>query len=297
MKNWEPTFQLWKQGPTDAEKERSSNAIEAIKAAISSSDKLRSREVNVFLQGSYRNNVNVRKDSDVDVGLVCTDTFFTRYPDGTNRGTFGNEASSYSFKQFKNEVEEALVGKFGREAVTRGNKAFDIKANAQRITSDATPFFQFRDYYDTTGRYTQGVALLPDRGGDRIYNFPEQHYKNGVRKNTNCNRRYKRLVRILKKLCTQMEDEGVPAARGIPGFLCECLIWNVHDSLLDFTDSYSNNLRSSLVYLYQKLGSEESGQWCEVSDLKYLFHPSQKWTKEQARRFIHAAWNYVGFQS
>jgi hypothetical protein len=35
--------------------------------------------------------------------------------------------------------------------------------------------------------------------------------------------------------------------------------------------------------------------WLEVNDVKYLFHSTQPWTKEQAHAFVSAAWDYVGF--
>lgn len=293
MRDWESTFQSWAQGPGKTEQDRCENAIRAIRDAISASDKLKSRGVNVFLQGSYRNRVNVRQDSDVDIGVVCTTTFYTDYPEGTDDSTFSNVSSDYTFKQFKDEIEQALVDKFGRNAVTRGNKAFDIKDNSYRVESDVAPFFEHRRY-DKTGRYIPGVQLKPDSGGI-VLNYPEQHYDNGTAKNTNCSRRYKRLVRILKKLSNEMEDKGIQAARGIPGFLCECLIWNVPNDHFN-TGSYSNDLRNCIIFLYEQLGKDDSDEWGEVSELKYLFRASQKWTKQQARDFIVAAWNYVGFE-
>jgi hypothetical protein len=52
----------------------------------------------------------------------------------------------------------------------------------------------------------------------------------------------------------------------------------------------------TLAYLYDKLGSYESDKWCEVSELKYLFGDQQKWTKQQARDFIRASWQYLGYK-
>lgn len=48
--------------------------------------------------------------SDVDVGVVCFDTFFEVYPEGTTRETFGNVAATYTYPQYKNELGEALSG-------------------------------------------------------------------------------------------------------------------------------------------------------------------------------------------
>ena len=293
MRDWESTFRSWAQGPSKTEKDKCDNAIRAIKDAINSSYNLQNLGVEVFLQGSYRNHVNVRQDSDVDIGVVCTSIFYTDYPEGTDNSTFNNNSSSYTLNQFKDEVEIALIDKFGQYSVNRGSKAFDIKSNSYRVEADVTPFFEHRRY-DKNGHFIAGVALASDSNG-LIVNYPEQHYKNGVNKNTICNRRYKRLVRVLKKLSNEMEQNRIPAAKGLPGFLCECLVWNISNHYFN-TSSYVNCLRSCLFYLYEQLGKSDSNNWGEVSDLNYLFHSSQKWTKQQTKDFVIAVWNYVGFK-
>ena len=102
-----------------------------IRNAITASSKLRDRETRVFTQGSYRNNTNVRQDSDVDIGILCSDTFFYDVlPTGTTRESLQISSATYDYPQFKNEVGEALVSYFGQGAVTRGNKAFDVKENS-----------------------------------------------------------------------------------------------------------------------------------------------------------------------
>src|SRR3989338_4260780 len=126
--SWEQKFREWAKPPVQAEQDRCENAERAIRNAIARSDKLRHRSVRVFPQGSYKNNTNVRRDSDVDIGIVCEDIFFADYPEGTSRETFGNSKADYSNQQFKKDVGEALVAYFDAGVVTRGNKAFDIKA-------------------------------------------------------------------------------------------------------------------------------------------------------------------------
>lgn len=71
--------------------------------------------------------------------MLCGTTYLNYYPDGTTRETFGFSASDYRYAQFKNEVEEALVTYFGRAAVTRGNKAFDIHETSYHVEADC-PF-------------------------------------------------------------------------------------------------------------------------------------------------------------
>jgi hypothetical protein len=140
-RDWEGVFSTWAQGPGATEQQRSDNAVRAIRSAVDASTKLNHRSIQVFLQGSYRNHTNVRQESDVDVGVLCSDTFFHELPEGYTREHFGLEPASYTFAQFKNEIEEALVSHFGRRSVTRGNKAFDIRETGIEISSKVMSSF------------------------------------------------------------------------------------------------------------------------------------------------------------
>jgi hypothetical protein len=84
-------------------------------------------------------------------------------------------------------VSDALVGYFGSEGVTPGNKAFDVHENTYRIDADVVATFEHRRYSgslnpDGTHNYLSGVAFDPDDGA-RIINWPEQNYTNGVARN------------------------------------------------------------------------------------------------------------------
>ena len=146
-RDWESTFSFWAEPPSETEQQRSDNAIRAIRNAIDSSSTLKLRNIKVFTQGSYRNRVNVRQDSDVDVGVMAYDYFLFQYPEGKTDADFGNITADYSFSQFKSDLEEALVAHFGRPAVTRGNKAFNIRENSYRVEADVVPLFEFRRYW------------------------------------------------------------------------------------------------------------------------------------------------------
>ena len=293
-RDWEKDFKKWAQPPSETEEHRCENAVRQIRKAIAASEKLRNRNTEVFLQGSYRNRVNVRQDSDVDIGIVCYDTFFFDLPEGYSHEYFGiNSPATYQYSRFKNDVEEALVDYFGKEAVTRGNKAFDIKANSYRVESDLAPFFEYRRY-KSDGNYLKGVKLLPDSGG-MLINWPEQHYDNGVVKNHTTNKKYKKLVRVLKKLCVEMTEENIAAAKSIPGFLIECMVYNVPPEYFR-AETLKECVKYVLAYLSSStMENEKCKDWTEVSELKYLFHSTQKWTREAAFEFVIAAWIYVGF--
>ena len=74
------TFKKWASPPSRTESDRCDNAIRAVRNAIANSDKLKNRRTKVFVQGSYRNRVNVRVESDVDIGVLCDESFFDDYP-------------------------------------------------------------------------------------------------------------------------------------------------------------------------------------------------------------------------
>jgi len=170
-RDWEEQFREWAKPPGKTEEDRCKNAESAIRNASKASDKLRERSVSVFTQGSYRNNTNVRKDSDVDIGIRCGTTFINDYPEGTTAGDFGFSSSDYRYEQFKNEVEEALVDYFGRDAVKRGNKAFDVHETSYHVEADVAAFFTHR-WFSAGGGYCEGAALRTDRDKRRIVNWP-----------------------------------------------------------------------------------------------------------------------------
>lgn len=301
-RDWERTFSFWAQPPGQTEEQRSENAIRAIRKAIEGSSKLQAHWIKVFPQGSYRNRVTVRQDSDVDVGVMLYDYFLPEYPDGKTNADFGNFDVDYSFLQFKGELEGALVAHFGRAAVTRGNKVFNIRESRQQVEADVAPFFEYRRYWEK-GTYRAGVALVPDNGS-RIENFPERlvdywpptplHYENGVSKNKATNRSFKGTVRVLKKLRNEMDDAGYNAAKSVPGYLLECLTWNVPNGAFN-RPTWDACVQAVLCHLWNNTRDDaQCESWCEVDDIKYLFRSRQRWTRASAHAFIDAAWRHIG---
>lgn len=295
--DWENRFTTWAASPSASEQQRAENAESMIRSAIQRSPKLSLRNIRVFTQGSYRNRVNVRRDSDVDVGVLCFDTFFPEYPDENvklARKSY-DVSAVYTYAQFKNELEEALVAKFGRSAVSRGAKSFDVSENSYRVEADVAAFFEHRRY-TSVHDYHSGVEMIPDDlQPPMIRNWPEQHYTNGVAKNSSTSRRFKRVVRILKSLSNEMSANGISSAGRTPSFLVECLVWNAPNANFSH-DNYWSMTRSVLAWLFNNTMNDESCKhWGEVSELKYLFNYSQPWTRAESHRFISDAWDYVGF--
>jgi hypothetical protein len=204
--------------------------------------------------------------------------------------------AAYSYADFKNDVDAALISYFGKGAVTRGNKAFDVHANTYRVDADVVPCFEHRRYMGTTENhwYEEGTQLNPD-SGRKIINWPQQNYDNGVEKNEATKRGFKAGVRILKRLRNEVADNDIEAAEPIPSYLLECLCWNVpNEGFLH--GSFTADVRYALAHLWNETRTIDTcKEWGEVNELKYLFRAGQPWERDQVNTFLQAAWDYVGF--
>lgn len=299
-RDWEATFREWAKPPGITEQQKSDNAEKAIRAAIKDNTELSRRDIVVFPQGSYRNNTNVRQDSDVDICVLCKDVFYYDLPkdNSVTKQAADISESNYEYSTFKNEVESALVRKFGRNMVKRGNKAFDVNENTYRVDADVVACFGYREYYrDFSGRirFREGTRLLPDNGGV-IQNWPEQHYRNGVDKNNATSTRYKSMTRVIKRLRNEMEENGIQAVKSTPSFLIECLVWNTPNNYFGYPE-YLTDIRNVLAHTFNgTISDEKCRDWTEVNGIKYLFHIRQSWTRQQAHTFLGTAWDYIGFE-
>lgn len=294
----EKQLREWSTGPSKTEEDRCANAENMVRKAIAADSQLQSLDISVFAQGSYKARTNVRQNSDVDICVRYNGTFFVRYPEGRSREDFGNEPGTMNFAEFKTMVFKAMCNYFGADGATWGKKALDVHANSYRVDADVVPTFEYRWYTDRlnndqTPLYYSGVALLPD-GGARIENWPEQTIANGVERNNATGRRYKRSIRILKRIRDKMSDDGILSVDAISSFLIECMVWNADPKVFD-KSSYHEMMRALIADLWERSKSDDAcSKWREVNNFKWLFHSSQPWSRDEAREFLGKAWNYIG---
>ena len=301
-RDWETQFKSWAVAPGKPEQEKIERADSQIRSAIAASSALSKRDIAVFPQGSYRNRTNVPRESDVDICVRCRDTFiYSFFPENEiAKSAAAISPATYTYQDFKNDVEAALVARFGRAAVTRGKKAFNVRETSTRVESDVIATFEFRRYtgVDWLGRatYITGTAFYPEASANYTVNWPQQHYDNGVAKNERTRERFKAMVRVLKNLRNEMDDTGIADAKPIPSYLVECLVWNVPDSRFGYTTYYAE-LKEVLRFLYLNTVSDDKcSEWGEVNELKYLLRGTYPWSRAQANAFVLAAWRHVGFR-
>ena len=238
-----------------------------MKDAIGGSRDLAVHHIETFPQGSYANRLNVPGTVTSTSVSSAQIRSFLIFRMASRRASLALPfPATYQYAQYKDEVEAALVAKFGRQNVVRGNKAFDIHENTYRVDADAVACFEYRWYFfDVLGQlhHHKGTALLTDREGRRVTNFPKQQYDNGVAKNNATGRRYKALVRILKCLKNEMDDIGIEAASPMPSFLVESLVYNVLNDRFQHP-TYVEDVLAVLAFLYA--GTEDDAScsaWTE----------------------------------
>ena len=295
----EQTFDSWRRPASETEEQRTSNAISMIKDAIKSSDELKHKDIEVFVQGSYANNTNVRANSDVDVCIMLKDTFYSEYPDGLTREHYGFTKGTNNFSTFRKQVIRALIDKFGQDNIQQGNKSIKINSTSYRVEADAVPAFQYRNYRYIGSKvpenYIEGIKFFAQTG-EEIINYPKIHIENGKKKNAQTQRRFKRLVRIFKRIRYKMIDEGENVNNGITSFLIECLLWNVPNSKYNDYETWTEKIKETIIYIYNNTKNEEKcKEWGEVSEMLYLFHSGRKWNCKIVNDFMLQLWGYLEF--
>lgn len=298
MKYSEETLKSWKTPASNTEEQRINNTINMIKSAIDGCANLNDLDIDIFVQGSYANNTNVRTNSDVDVCVMLTNTFYTEYPDGKTREDYGFIEGTMSFNEYKQRIKKAIVNKFGAESVSIGNKSLKIRSNSYHVNADVVVAFMLKDYkaIESTDpeKYVEGTRFF-DTNGMMVTNFPKVHIANGTKKNSATNHQYKFLVRMFKKIRNNMVDDLVINEDIISSFLTECLVWNIPNEIITGYDTWEETIRQSILYLFNAIKNDKHKEWGEVSECLYLFHSGRKWTDKDVQAFLESMWDYLGY--
>jgi hypothetical protein len=313
---WEARFSFWQKPASETEEAQIAAAATRIRRAMRHSHDLAHRSWTIVEQGSYYNNTNTRTESDMDLCVCLTDAFFVDGPiwDSPTMSELGREPVPFSFDQYRTHIAWCLQQEFGIAAVTMGSKAIHLHKNdAERINADIVPAYVFQRFgarlapFGSRGAPDLGVALLTS-SGNRLTNFPLQHYRNGCAKNDRTGRRYKRVVRILKRLRNHMaENPELPQAlreraRSTASFLIESLVYNCPNPLFGHAAVY-DDVVTVLSYLciglqdrmpVTLLAAPASALWTEANGIRTLFTPDQAWRIRSTAEFVSAARAYMG---
>ncbi|MFJ3477361.1 nucleotidyltransferase family protein [Streptomyces microflavus] len=295
MTRTEEKLTRYKARSSDTEQDKQDRAERMVRRAVDPWTGFKDISITCLPKGSYKNNTNVRADSDVDISVIHEG--FHYYDDSAlyERDKIHGSVSIDHFdgRTFRAELERAMKASYGTDCDTSGTTAIEIAENSGRVKADVVPTFRHRHYhYDLLGKVTYREGTTTWRTtGEWVINYPVQQYENGVAKNNRTGRRYKKMVRILKRVENDLVASGELEA--LPSYFMECLVYCTPDGHFNHSGStpLTDDITSVLTYIWNQTKPGGSAKdWHEPNGIKQLFGPGQKWTMEQAHDLALKAW-------
>jgi hypothetical protein len=246
-----------------------------VRNALNQSDapyRQQGRDVKIFLQGSYGNDTNVYKESDVDVVIQLSGTTF--YSDvrllslmESQRFAESYQDATYGFWEFRSDVLERLEDEFG-SAVSTGTKAICIAAGNNRRKADVVVCVDFKRYVSfpnaAAENFIPGICFFTS-GNERVVNFPKQHSANLTTKHQATNSWLKPLVRIFKNMRNRLVANDVIESGVAPSYYIEGLLYNAP------TELFGVSYEKSFVKIFNWLAAaDRSTFWCANEQYKLL---------------------------
>ena len=305
--SWNERFAHWERPPSDSEEEEIERSGAMVRRALASNAWLTRERVEVRPQGSYHNNTNVRRDSDMDL-CVWHPGIRVEVEQGVSRErvdhhlgytSSGGRSLIAIAATLRRQIAIALVDAFGLGNVREGNKAFRLSAvPGSRADADVVPAVCLH-YVHRSGQgflasiepfqRIEGVVVYA-LDGTEICNFPQQHHENGKAKRLRTRHRFKKVVRAAKRLRDELVAGGEVRAGQVPSFLIECLVYAVEDGYFLFDEDRYDRMWRILYRIGEQLADPTwTASALEINDVKYLFHETQPWTTADAQAFILAA--------
>jgi predicted nucleotidyltransferase len=273
---------------------------ESIRNALTANNSpLRDKDFEVYLQGSYKNDTNIRGDSDVDIIVQLNSTFRRDLTALSNyEKTLYEQAHSdatYLWENFRADVLQVLRSYYGASSISEGNKSLKVTGGSGRLPADVVVCLQYRKYVQFQSldnqKYVEGIAFYALGENRWIINFPKPHYINGVNKNSQSktNGWYKPTVRVFKNARTYLLENGVIAEALAPSYFLECLIYNVPDD--KFETSYQNTFCNVVNWLVE---ADFNDLVCQNEQLLLFGQTPEQWSIQNAKRLTQKlveTWN------
>jgi len=232
-------------------------------------------DFDVYLQGSYKNDTNIRGDSDVDVIAQLKSTFSSNLSEDQKR-ILELSSASYFWTNFRADVLRTLRNYYGQSQITEGNKAIKVGGGAGRLPADVVVCLQHRRYRTVNNYdYVEGICFWTENDSRQVINYPKVHYDNGVSKHQNSSRWYKPVVRLFKNCRGSISGDATPS------YFLECMLYNVPNS--KFGSSYRDTFCNIVNWLSE---TSLNDFICQNGQLKLFGLTPEQWNTNQAKEFI-----------
>jgi len=285
----ENQLEIWShQGGTDA----AQNTHTAIRNALKQHSWRSGVTYDDYLQGSYRNYTNIYGNSDMDLVVELTSTFYHNEMTETQKSALEFTPATYSFNNFREDVISALRNHFGSAYVdTSGSKSIKVLPNNERLKGDVVVAATYR-YYESTRLIAEGITFWNTKTGEQIINYPKLHFDNSVTKHANTSQWYKPTVRVFKNARERIYKNKTCLSGKFPSYFVECLLYNVPNG--KYGQSYQSTFCIVVNWLDDALKEDPSQFVCQ-NKMFYLFGSnSMQWNVNDAKTFISeltSLWN------
>lgn len=256
----------------------------------------RKHQLDIYLQGSYRNSTNIHGSSDVDVVVQHNATFYKdisaldRHEVDIYNNTFS--AATYSWEDLKKETIKTLCYAFGTHNVEVGNKSIQVDDGSYE--ADVIPCFEYRKYLsfgerEEDRKYIPGIIFYTTNENRPVINFPKMHYLNGSDKNKRVYGYFKPTIRVFKNFKRKLLDKGIINKEEAPSYFIENLLYNVPDECYNTTD-LSTRIYNTLRWLNDN-SSSYSNFLCQNGQIKLFGNSQEQWDEKDAHVFVSSAIN------
>ena len=238
----------------------------------------------VFLQGSYKNGTNLRRDSDVDVVVRLAHQLKPRVvgPSGKQlEGDADHWATHERWRSFRRLALRAMRERFG-DAAQSGRKTIKLAKGELHADADLV----------VTLSYRSGIGFYLSDEKRWVVSYPQQHHDRGEEKEEATGRRFKRTIRMFKAARNRLVDKGALTKDDAPSYFIECLLYNVPDHL--FKRKRAATYTGILDWLE---AAKLKGFKCQNGSVALFGRGKEQWTVDKAREFVKATrelWNAGG---
>lgn len=248
--------------------------------------------LDIYLQGSYRNNTNIYGNSDVDIVVQHNSTFFsdTTKLNSIEKSLYEKAFSgaTYTWDTFKAELIETLEDAFGIANIEVGNKS--IKVDNGNYEADVVPCFEYRKYLKfglakDEREYIPGIKFYTTNEKRTVINFPKEHRTNGASKNQRVNEYYKPTIRIFKNMKKKLIEKGKIDSSNAPSYFIENLLYNVPDKIFNEV-RVERRILNILKWFYENKSSLSSFI-CQNEQTKLFGNSEEQWNEVAAKEFIN----------
>lgn len=247
----------------------------------------------MFLQGSYANDTNVYRGSDVDVVMRLDSVWYHNanlLPNDQYRAfeLAYPSTSQYGLPEFRTQVTGWLKQKFS--GVTVGSKAIFIPGSGARRDCDVLVCALFKYYCRFNSlsdeRYAEGICFFLN-DGTQIVNFSKQQSDNCTAKHKATSQWFKPTVRIYKYMRNYLVDASMLQDGVAPSYFIEGMLWNVP------ADKFGKSYDDTIVATFNSLVNADRSTFKCANGIHALLQASSHvlWPPANCQTYLDALRN------